>query len=234
MTAPLPPSPRERILRAALQLLETGGAQAVSTRTVSAAAGVQPPTIYRHFGDMHGLLDTAASAGFTAFVQAKVARAPIGGNNPVDQLREGWRLHVEFGLSRPHVYLQMLGTPRPGERALAALQATEMVRALMQRLAQAGRLAIGVDAAASMTLAAVMGTTLSLLGSENQDAGLSERMLESVLKTILTPEAPPTQGDGPPSAAVFAVSLAAVLPELQSPFSEAEQRLLLEWLQRLT
>ena len=101
-------SPRDRILQAALRLLETAGAQAVSTRTVSAAAGVQPPTIYRHFGDMQGLLDAAASAGFTAFVQAKAAQAPAG--DPLDQLRAGWRLHVEFGLNRPHVYLQMLGT----------------------------------------------------------------------------------------------------------------------------
>ena len=30
---------------------------AVSTRAVAAAAGVQPPTIYRQFGDKEGLLD---------------------------------------------------------------------------------------------------------------------------------------------------------------------------------
>jgi AcrR family transcriptional regulator len=231
MTLLSSPSPKDRILQAALHLLEAGGAQSVSTRTVSAAAQVQPPTIYRHFGDMQGLLDAAASAGFTAFVQAKVEQTPVG--DPVEQLRVGWRLHVEFGLKRPHVYLQMLGTPRPGERSLAITQATEMVRALMQRLAEAGRLALGVDAAARMTLAAVMGTTMSLLGSELPDPGLSELMLESVLKTVLTPEAPLAGEDGTPRAAAYAVSLAAVLPDVEGRFSAAEQRLLLEWLQRL-
>jgi hypothetical protein len=84
-----------------------------------------------------------------------------------------------------------------------------------------------------MTLAAVMGTTLSLLGSETPDAGLSELMLESVLRTILTPEGSPTGGEGPSRAAVYAVSLAAVLPDVQGRFSTAEQRLLTEWLKRL-
>jgi AcrR family transcriptional regulator len=231
MTSASSSAPRERILQAALRLLEAGGAQAVSTRSVSAAAEVQPPTIYRHFGDMQALLDAAASAGFTAFVQAKAAG--VTGGDPVDQLREGWRLHVAFGLSRPHVYLQMLGTPRPGARSLAVVQATEMVRAVMQRVAQAGRLALSVDAAASMTLAAVMGTTMHLLGTESRDPGFSELMLESVLRTILTPQVGPAHDDGRPQAAAYAVSLAAVLPDVQDRFSTAEQRLLLEWLQRL-
>ena len=74
MSSTPPPSSRDRILQAALSLLETGGAQAVSTRTVSAAADVQSPTIYRHFGDMQGLLDAAASAGFAAYLETKVAR----------------------------------------------------------------------------------------------------------------------------------------------------------------
>ena len=57
-----PASAAERMLRAAADLLQTGGIEAVSTRAVAAAAGVQPPTIYRQFGDKDGLLD--AVAGF--------------------------------------------------------------------------------------------------------------------------------------------------------------------------
>ena len=45
------------MLEAAAELLRTGGVDAVSTRAVAAAAGVQPPTIYRQFGDKEGLLD---------------------------------------------------------------------------------------------------------------------------------------------------------------------------------
>src|SRR4051794_36006940 len=54
-------NPRDRILQAAARLLAEGGREAVSTRAVSRAAGVQAPTIYRQFGDMQGLLDAVAS-----------------------------------------------------------------------------------------------------------------------------------------------------------------------------
>ena len=57
MTIPVSSPPRERIVQAALALLESGGVDAVSTRAVSAAAGVQVPTLYRQFGDMQGLLE---------------------------------------------------------------------------------------------------------------------------------------------------------------------------------
>ena len=57
-----PASAAERMLRAAADLLQTGGIEAVSTRAVAAAAGVQPPTIYRQFGDKDGLLDALAGS----------------------------------------------------------------------------------------------------------------------------------------------------------------------------
>jgi len=50
-------SPRHRIVEAAVELLEKGGPDAVSTRAVAAAAGMQPPAIYRLFGDKEGLLE---------------------------------------------------------------------------------------------------------------------------------------------------------------------------------
>jgi AcrR family transcriptional regulator len=158
-------SPRERILQAALTLLDAEGIGAVSTRTVSAAAQVQSPTIYRHFGDMQGLLDAAATAGFTAYLERKAGRAQL--SDPVEQLREGWRMHIEFGLTHPHLYALMAGASQPGAVALspASLEAISMMRALMQRLAEAGRLALNADQAAAMIHAAARGTTLSLLGT---------------------------------------------------------------------
>ena len=61
---------RERIVEAAAALLAQGGREAVSTRAVSAAAGVQAPTIYRIFGDKQGLLDAVASRGFAEYVRS--------------------------------------------------------------------------------------------------------------------------------------------------------------------
>ncbi len=225
-------SPRERILQAGLTLLETEGVEAVSTRTVSAAAAVQTPTIYRHFGDMQGLLDAVASAGFSAYLQTKAARQHP--NDPVEQVREGWNLHVEFGLTHPHLYTLINGTPRPGTPSPAVLAATEMMRDVMRRVAESGRLAVGVERAAAMVQAAVLGTTLSLLDSPVKDSGLSNLMLKAVLKAILIPELDTARDTASPQIAAHAVALTALLPDLPTPFSEAEQTLLVEWLHRLT
>lgn len=227
--------PRERILQSALTLLEAGGVEAVSTRAVSAAADVQPPTIYRHFGDMQGLLDAVAIAGFTAYLQVKGARASL--SDPVEELRAGWNLHVEFGLTHPHVYTAMHRTPQLSAASPAALEGAAMLRSLMQRVAEAGRLGLSVDRAAAMFHAACKGVTLSLLGSSEPDHGLSEQMREAVLKAVLVPEVdsePTSASSARQQAAAHAVSLVALLPSVPSPLSDAEQALLIEWLGRLT
>jgi AcrR family transcriptional regulator len=235
VTSVVLPDARARILQAALTLLETGGAAAVSTRTVSAAADVQPPTIYRHFGDMQGLLDEVARAGFTAYLEAKVAHSRRG--DPVEELRGGWNSHVEFGLTHPHLYTLMYRMPQLSAVSPAALEGAAMLRGLMQRVAQAGRLKVSVDRASTMFHAACKGVTLSLLGNAGPDLGLSDHMREAMLETILM-SGLSAQTDATPSPrqqmAVHAVSLVALLPSAAVPLSAAEQQLMLEWLERLT
>jgi AcrR family transcriptional regulator len=227
----IPSASRDRILQAALTLLETGGPEAVSSRAVSSAADVQSPTIYRYFGDMQGLLDAAAMAGLTAYIQSKESRQTL--SDPIEQVREGWRMHVEFGLAHPHLYALINGSPRPGAPSPGTLQANNLLRSLMQRLAEAGRLAVSVDRAAAMIQAAVQGTTLSLLNSQSEDTTLTDLMLDAVLTAILTPESEVASDAAGSPATPHAVSLLALLPGLETAFSEAEQRLLEEWLRRL-
>src|SRR5215469_10985172 len=98
-------SAAERMLRAAADLLQTGGIEAISTRAVAAAAGVQPPTIYRLFGDKQGLLDAVAAHGFASYLATKTTRESTG--DPVEDLRAGWDEHVELGLAKPALYRLM-------------------------------------------------------------------------------------------------------------------------------
>ena len=223
--------PRERILQAALSLLESGGVEAVSTRAVSAAADVQPPTIYRQFGDMQGLLNEVARAGFEAYLKAKVARTPL--SDPVEELRRGWKLHVDFGLTHPHLYAVMYSTLLAEPASPATLEAAAVLRGTVQRVAEAGRLAVSVERAAAMIHAAGKGVTLTLLSAQTNDTGLADLMLEAVLKAILTPEAGTVGGTGRQQAAAHAVSLSALVQGGPAPFSRAEQGLLIEWLERL-
>lgn len=226
-------SPRERILRATAGLLAEGGREAVTTRAVSEAAGVQSPTIYRQFGDMRGLLDEVASQGFSEYLRTKVAREIV--DDPVEDLRRGWDLSVEFGLANPALYALMYGEPRPGGASDAALEAWEILRGLVQRVAEAGRLRVGVEEAARMIQAAGVGVVLTLIsaGGGTSNLTLSEMTRETVLAAVTTDAAPEAETGQADRVSGRAVALKAVLPEASVGFTSPERALLSEWLDRL-
>jgi AcrR family transcriptional regulator len=224
---------RDRIVRAAAELLAEGGREAVSTRAVAAAAGVQAPTIYRQFGDMRGLLDAVATYGFTAYLRDKTARRRA--EDPVEDLRRGWDLQVGFGLANPAFYALMYGDP--GTRPTAAVEAEKILHGLVQRIAEAGRLRVGVERAAGMIHAAGMGVVLSLIAAEPEDCdpGLSEATREAVLAAVTTDgsDEAASERSGWDRAANRAVALKAVLPEAGDRLTPGERAVLSEWLDRL-
>lgn len=227
------PSPRDRILRAAALLLAEGGREAVSTRAVSAAAGVQPPTIYRQFGDMRGLLDAVADDAFTRYVRGKSTWKST--EDPVADLRTGWDAHIGFGLANPALYALM---SQPGAMPTAAVEAHKVLEGLVRRVAEAGRLRVGVGRATRMIHAAGVGVVLTLIAAEDTDRDLAVATLtrEAILAAVTTDTTPPdgtTAGAGSRRAAAYAVALKAVLPETLTTFTPAERGLLAEWLGRL-
>ena len=223
---------RGRIVRAAAGLLVEGGREAVTTRAIAAAAGVQAPTIYRQFGDMRGLLDEVASFGFARYLRDKTSRERA--EDPVEDLRRGWDLHVGFGLENPAFYKLMYGDPRPGAEPTAAREANEILHGLVQRVAESGRLRIGVEQAARMIHAAGMGVVLSLIAAEpgDRDPALSEATREAILAAVTTDAAPDAATDRD-RVSGRAVALKAVLPVPPAGFTPSENALLSEWLDRL-
>lgn len=235
MTTASPPSPHDRILHAALELLERGGPSAVSTRSVSSAAGVQVPTLYRQFGDMQGLLGAVAYLGFTAYLERKQGQTPQP--DPVEDLRQGWDRHVEFGLAHPHLYRLMNSVPLSDASSAAEREMNGLLKATLSRVAAAGRLALHVDRAASLLHAACTGLTLDLIAAgADADLTLPALMRETVLRTLLipNPDRPPAEVSPRQRAASHAVALETLLPELGAPLSDAEEALLTEWLHRLS
>lgn len=95
---------RAGIVAAATHLLREKGANAVTTRAVAQAAGVQAPTIYRLFGDKDGLIDAVAEHVMATYVSGKSVATDGATGDPVADLRAGWRAHVEFGLTNPELY----------------------------------------------------------------------------------------------------------------------------------
>jgi AcrR family transcriptional regulator len=223
-----PASTRERILTAAAALLAEGGREAVSTRAVSVAAGVQAPTIYRLFGDKQGLLDAVAEYGVQQCLASKL-EVPVS-IDPVEDLRRGWDQHVTFGLDNPALYGLIYGEPRPGPPSTAEQVATAMLARKIQRIAESGQLRVNETLAADLVHALASGTTLSLIAmppSPNRQA-LADLAREAAIAAITsdTPAAPAA------GAANLAVALRAVLPQT-SALTDAELRLLQEWLDRI-
>ncbi len=219
---------RVRIIASAIDLLNNGGRDAVTTRAVADAAGVQAPTIYRLFGDKRGLLDAVAEHGFATYLKEKMSRKP--GQDPVEDLRAGWDLHVEFGLSHPAIYLLMYAEPRPGVKSPAAETSFRILKEHIRRVAAVGRLRFSEEQAADIFHASGCGTVLTLLAKTDgcRDLSLSEIAREAAIVAI-TRSSPAFENFRPAAAAV---ALRAVLPEVES-LSDGERALLTEWLNRL-
>ncbi|MEU4832463.1 TetR/AcrR family transcriptional regulator [Streptosporangium sp. NPDC023615] len=218
---------RQRVVEAAAALLAREGRDAVTTRAVASAAGVQPPAIYRLFGDKDGLLDAVAEYGFTSFLMTKHVDPDPG--HPVDDLRAGWDLAVEFGLANPALYTLMYS--EPVKRTSAAFEAgMEVLLGRIRRLAVGGWLRVDEELAVTLIHATARGAVLTwlTLPEDRRDPALLTVLRESMIAAV-TDREPAVRDPGPAGAAR---ALRAALPE-QTTLSDAERRLLTEWLDRL-
>lgn len=218
---------RQRVIEAAADLLAREGRDAVTTRAVAVAAGLQPPAIYRLFGDKDGLLEAVAEHGFATFLAAK--RVDPDPQDLIEDLRAGWDLAVEFGLANPALYTLMYSEPtRVTSPAFKA--GMEILMGRIRRLAAGGRLRVDEELAATLIHATARGAVLTWLSlpEDRRNPALLTILRESMV-TAVTNEEPAVQDAGPAGAAR---ALRATLPE-QAILSGAEQHLLREWLDRL-
>ncbi|WP_432071597.1 TetR/AcrR family transcriptional regulator [Streptomyces wuyuanensis] len=218
---------RQRVIEAAIGLLTRGGREAVTTRAVADAAGLQPPALYRLFGDKDGLLDAVAEHGFAAFLATK----HIDPDPPdlIEDLRAGWDTAVEFGLANPALYTLMYN--EPARATSAAFRAgMEILMGRVRRLAAGGWLRVDEELAAQIIHATARGAVLTWLSlPENRRSPALLTTLREAMVAAVTNQQPTVQDAGPAGAAR---ALIATLPE-QTTLSSAEQHLLEEWLKRL-
>jgi AcrR family transcriptional regulator len=226
---------RERIRQAATELLAAGGREAVSTRAVSAAAGVQPAAIYRAFGDMQGLLDVVAAEGFARYLEQKRALPDDG--DPVGALRLGWDLHIGFGIENPTIYVLMFGyrDNRQDRENTAAAKALSILRQLVVRVAQAGLLLVPVDQAVSMIHAAGMGAVLHTLSLPPTDRKKFDTSVlrDALLEHIISTKPSPVADDVRANAVALTTTLAAPGHDIPGGLTAGERLLLTELLNRM-
>lgn len=222
---------RSKIIDVAARLLREQGPAAVTTRGVAAHAGVQAPTIYRLFGDKDGLLDTVAEHVMATHVAAKaaiVAAASAGDVDPLDDLRAGWDMQIDFGVANPALF-RLLSDPDRALRSPAVQSGRRVLDARVHRIATTGRLRVSERRAVDLIHAAGTGAITTILATpiEQRDPGLADEMLEAVLRQILTDAPEPAEG-GPMAATV---AFRAIAPRLDM-LSGAERQLLRDWLDR--
>ena len=222
---------RSKIVDVAARLLREQGPAAVTTRGVAEGAGVQAPTIYRLFGDKDGLLDAVAEHVMATYVSGKaaiVAAASADDVDPLEDLRAGWDMQVDFGVANPTLFA-LLSDPGRGLSSPAAQSGKQILASRVHRIALTGRLRVTEQRAVDLIHAAGTGSVLTILSIPpgHRDPGFAQAMYETVLRQILTDE-PEREEDGPmPTTVAFR----AIAPRLDM-LSDAERELLSEWLDR--
>jgi AcrR family transcriptional regulator len=240
-----PSATRDRILLAAAVLLDAAahGGASVSTRAICERAGVQAPTLYHHFGSRQNLLDEVVSHGFREHLsrrQREHGTLGTASSDPVDDVREGWDAHVQFGLDHPSFYAMIYGDVQPGVPCGVASEVEAMIRTALEPAARAGRLTVAPEQAAAEIMAASSGVTLSLIQQPpaDRDPTLSPRVREAVLgaATVDAADRPADElaRDVPPASAAIALAAAVDAGDTGDALSPGETSLLRELLDRLS
>jgi AcrR family transcriptional regulator len=222
---------KDRIVDVAAKLLREHGPSGVTTRGVAQGAGVQAPTIYRLFGDKDGLLDAVAEHVMSSFVAAKAAvvdAAAINGVDALDELRDGWRTQIDFGVANPALF-RLLSDPDRVRLSPAAELGRRVLEARVHRVAEAGHLRVSERRAVDAIQAAGVGAINVIISTppEKRDPGLADELYAAVMSQILT-ESPPVTDSTVKTASI---ALRALTPQLDM-LSDAEKHVLDEWLDR--
>ncbi len=98
---------RAQLLRAAVEILNEDGPDALQTRKIAAAAGTSTMAVYTHFGGMPALIAAVAEEGLGQF-DAAMTMAPT--SDPVADLIATEIAYRRYAIERPHMYRLMFGS----------------------------------------------------------------------------------------------------------------------------
>ncbi len=218
---------RTRLLEAAAELIAESPGQDVPLRAICERVGVRLSTLYHYFGSKEGLLEKVVEHGFDLYLGVKGSGESSG--DPVQDLRDGWDAHVEFGLEHPGFYALMYGQVAPGSRPAAQERPTAMLLDLMARIDEQERLVVPPAQAAAHVLAANVGVTLRQIVLDEPDPELSAAVREGTIAAVTGVGR--TDPDALPDVAR---ELLGLLPADGGGLGKEESALLRAWLLRLS
>ncbi|MGP4014525.1 TetR/AcrR family transcriptional regulator [Saccharopolyspora sp. 5N708] len=220
---------RTQMLEAAEKLLDESPDRDIATRAVCEAVGVGAPVLYRLFGDKNGLLSAVVDYGFDRYLATKRAAEPS--EDPVVDLRSGWDTHVAFARAHPAVY-RLMYSPSFAAVPAAAQEALRLLREVLVRCAEVGKLRVAPDVAAQAIMSANIGVALNLVSQPETyaDPDLSDRVRDAVHDSLLVNTERPAKAASGDGVSTAALQLAAQLQGGRSPLGDPETALLVHWL----
>ncbi|WP_280236069.1 TetR/AcrR family transcriptional regulator [Nocardia cyriacigeorgica] len=121
------------LVRAAVELLEEGGASELSLRAAARRAGVSTAAPYRHFADRDALLSAVAAVGYRELATDLVAAHPAP--TTADDLSAIAIAYVRFALDRPGLFRVMFAEPCDPSSP-ERLAATEAIKGYVDSIAR--------------------------------------------------------------------------------------------------
>jgi len=168
---------RERILRAARELLSQRGADGTSIDAVAEAAGVGKGTVFRRFGDRAGLIRALLDEQMRDFQDAFLrGEPPLGPGAPA---RERLEAFVEELLRLQDTNLELVLAAEDAEARMAVLGTLGLhVRILLGQIDSG----IDADAVAAMLLGSLAPHVIRHL---RRDEGLTLEAIQAGARTLL-------------------------------------------------
>ncbi|HZQ30831.1 MAG TPA: TetR/AcrR family transcriptional regulator [Mycobacterium sp.] len=100
-------STRDRLVAAALTVLERDGPAAIQARTLAAEIGASTMAVYTHFGGMPKLIEAVMREGLARF--AEHTRGVPHTDDPMADLIAGGLAYGEFAMQNPQLYRLLFG-----------------------------------------------------------------------------------------------------------------------------
>jgi AcrR family transcriptional regulator len=139
---------RDRLVAAALTVLERDGLAAIQARTLATEIGASTMAVYSHFGGMPTLIEAVVREGFARF--AEHTRAVPQTDDPMTDLVAGGLAYADFAMRNPQLYRVLFGLTEldgaPHRSGAAVWDLAEGIDALsvlvsaVQRVITAGRI----------------------------------------------------------------------------------------------
>nr|WP_026306318.1 TetR/AcrR family transcriptional regulator [Smaragdicoccus niigatensis] len=194
MTAPSTPYHHgdlpSALVRAAVELLEEGGAGELSLRAAARRAGVSTAAPYRHFADREALLSEVAAVGYRELAQQLIAIHPEPSN--ANELADVAIAYVQFALTRTGMFRAMFAEPcdpTSAERVAATTAISDYVKSIVLRVFPD----VEPQPMADAVWALVHGMAFLYLDGKfdaSSNGEVSERIRSAVLAVLSVPSQP--------------------------------------------